>query len=189
MTVRTQKFDAGQRRDQHILAARAGPQCAVQVEHAVGLRAGDRRDAPAQRGLGEAPVPYLVVVGQEKAALLARAADQQRDVARSRRRRRVERLRRQVGPVDDRAEIVAVEQVAAPDVRPRARPARSPRPAGRPAPRAAGSTFAASDAEFVQHRLGQRVAALAGRDPDRRAALDNGAMEQARAPPASPAGR
>ncbi len=38
---------------------------------------------------------------------------------------------------------------------------------------------AARDAEFLQHGFGQRVGALAGRDPDRGAALDHGAVEQA----------
>ena len=131
-----------------------------------------------QRCLADAPLPDLVVVAQEKPAFLARTADQQWNVAGGVRGRRVEGLRRQVGPVHRRAEIVAVEQWQrrTPD-RARRRRDCSREPLGRNLVQPV--EVAARDAEFVQHGFGQRAGALAPAYPDRGAALDHGAVEQA----------
>ena len=52
----------------------------------------------------------ILVVGEEKGALLASAADHQRDVGGGRRSARLGGVLRQVAAIDDRAELVAVEQ-------------------------------------------------------------------------------
>jgi len=167
---------AGQRREQQILATRAGPQRAVKVEHAVGISAGDFGDAAAQRILRDAPFPHFVVIGEEKAAFLARAADQQRDVASNLRRRRVERLLRQIGPVYGRPDIVAIEQRQS-RTADRARGWRDCRrqPIGWNLVQTLA--IAMCDAECVHHGFGQGIGALVRAHPDRGAALDHGAVE------------
>ena len=99
-----------QRRDQQF--RRVGPRIAraVEIEEAVGLAAGDRGQPMAQFGLAQTPVPDRVVVDEKAGGLVLRVADQQRDVVRECRRFRVAGLLRQVMAIDDRAEIVAVEQ-------------------------------------------------------------------------------
>ena len=167
MTVRTQKFDPVSAAISR--SSRLAPGRSVRYRSSTRSASAPATAAMRRRSkcLGDAPLPHLVVIGQEKAAFLARAADQQRDVVGDLRGRRVEGLRRQVGPVDDRAEIVAVEQRQRRTAdRARGRRDRRREPVGRNLVQPLA--FAARDAEFLQHGFGQRVGALAGARPGSR---------------------
>ena len=100
----------GQRGDQQLRRVRLRIAGAVQVEQTVGRAAADRRQPIAQLRLGQGSVPYRIIVGEKTGGLVLGVADQQRDVIGESGRGGVAGLLRQIATVDDRAEIVAIEQ-------------------------------------------------------------------------------
>ena len=100
----------GQRGDQQLRRVRLRIAGAVQVEQTIGRAAADRRQPIAQLRLGQGSVPHRIIVGKKTGGLILGIADQQRDIVGKRRRRGIARLLRQILAVDDRAEIVTVEQ-------------------------------------------------------------------------------